>query len=163
MIPMKDKADIVALIVSSERRFTEDALQGIASISETDPAYLLNLAKSLKGKEKTRLIAIRLLVETAIAISIKNSNVPMKERTLLPPLLANLVPEITTEIDDVLRAISYYIKKRGSMQYFPSSLKSGLRKTLEGIGKERVCQYPSNKKIGKISLNDALKMLHPRL
>lgn len=160
---MEAKDELVDLLKSAQvKGYYGKALSLIGTISSSDPEYLLNLAKSLRANEETRLLAIWLLVETAIAISTRNSGLPESERTSLSPVLAQHVPEITTEIEDVLRAIGYCTKRIGSKSRLPQSLKRGLRKSLEAIGKEKMDQFDSGKKRCDVTLNDALKILHPR-
>jgi enoyl-[acyl-carrier-protein] reductase (NADH) len=51
------------------------------------------------------------LVETALAISRKNHSLPLETKTSLTPSLSEVVPKITIDIDDVVEAAAYFIKR----------------------------------------------------
>jgi hypothetical protein len=132
----------------------------IDSISKHDPIALLKLAKNLRKQEDTRQEAIHLLVETAMAMSRRIQHLPLKERTSQPSLLSEWIPVIVMDIEDVLEALSYYIKKNGSAKKIPLSLKRGLAKVL-GNFPELFNSYLCQKK--GLTLHNAIKFLHPKV
>ena len=137
-------------------------MNSIDDISKHNPIDLLKLAKKLRKQEDTRQAAIHLLVETAMSISRSINALPLKERTSQPSLLSEWIPEIIMDIEDVLEALSYYVKKNGCKKKIPLSLKRGLAKVLENNGMLEISQYSCSSKDCLISLCEALKILHPK-
>jgi hypothetical protein len=158
---MSDKYKLFILAKSSTyEALTSEMLNLIDSMSEHDPIVMLNLAKNLRKQEDNRLTSIHLLVETAMAMSRRIQSLPSKERTSQPSLLSEWVPEIVIDVEDVLEALSYYIKKNGSAKKIPLSLKRGLAKVL-GKFPELFNSYLCQKK--GLTLHDAIKILHPKM
>ena len=157
---MDSKIDIESLIASSKNGFSSEALQGIVSSTEADPDYLLNFAKSLRNQPRTRHIAIWLLVEIAIAMSVKNRSLPANKRTLLPSVLPTHVPDIIITAKDVVDAIAYYLYRDKSKAKMPLSLKRGLAKSFSQFTAEELlkCRNYENK---GTSIGDAINILHP--
>jgi hypothetical protein len=131
-------------------------------ISNHNTLSLLNLAKSLRKQEDTHHIAIYLLVETAVATAKRNYYLPLKKKTSQPSLLSEMVPEIAIDIDDVLEALSYYIKQYGTKKKIPNALKKGLAKSLADKGSLELLECLHKRKKG-LTLYDAMKILHPTL
>lgn len=158
---MKDRTVIEALIVSSTKEFDSETLKAIASIAETDPSYLLNLAKSLRQDKYTRHIAVKLLVEITVAVSLKNHRLPPDRKTTLPSVIHSHIPNIITTATDVVDAIAYYIHKNKKKSKMPLSLKRGLAKSLSQFTAEELlkCREYKNK---SVTLGDTINLLHPK-
>lgn len=150
-----------SLIVSSRKGFSDEALQCIASLVEDNTTYLLNLAASLRQDMFTSHIAIKLLVEIAVAISVKNQHLPVQKRTKLPSVLPNHIPNITKTPQDIVDAIAYYLHRYEGKSNMPLALRRGLAKVLSGFSAEDLlkCKKYKNK---RTTIGDAINLLHPK-
>lgn len=166
---MKEKTELFTRVMScffSEPKFygsTGDSEKRIVEltrkIAQTDPEWVLRLAKFVRHEGYMRTIPVALLVETADAVRVMNKNLPQAERTKLSSVVRPYVGQIVSRADEIAETLAYYISKFDKDNKMPMSLKRGLADAFTNFSAYQLIKYDRE---GEISLKDAISILHPK-
>jgi len=130
---------------------TEVIRQLIATISESDPEYLMKLASYARNEMYLRSAPIFLLVESSQYESVK-------------PFVRKYTPKIIRRADELTEAIAYFVAKNGQIgsngkASLPNSLKKGIADSFYNFDAYQFGKYDRD---GTVKLRDVIRLVHPR-
>ncbi|MHC4748442.1 MAG: TROVE domain-containing protein [Planctomycetota bacterium] len=118
----------------------------IASVADSDPQYLMQLAMYARQKMYLRSAPVYILVESSQYESVK-------------PFIRGYVPRIVRRVDELTETLALYINNNGSTKALPNSLKKGLQDASHNFDRY---QYGKYNRPGQVSLRDFLRIIHPK-